>query len=288
MTTHRLSAYLAPRRRLRLASLLTAPVLWLGLVYVVALAALLVTAFWTVNELTGQVQIEWTTENVVEVLTEALYRTVTLRTLGIALLVTVLDIVVAVPVAFFMAKVASARLRHLLVIAVLAPLWASYLVKVYAWRALLSSDGLIEWAVSPFGGSTPGYGIVGVVLTLSYLWLPYVIMPIYAGFDRVPDRLLEASADLGAKGWRTLVSVVLPTIWPAIIAGSIFAFSLSLGDYITTRIVGGSTQMIGTLVYTNVGAANNLPLAAAISLIPIGIILVYLAAVRRTGALRSL
>ncbi|WP_062519246.1 ABC transporter permease [Demequina silvatica] len=288
MTTRSVSAFLAPRRRLQLAGLLTPPVLWLGLVYVVALAALLVTAFWTVDELTGQVQIEWTTENVVEVLTGALYRTVTLRTLGIAILVTVIDIIVAVPVAFFMAKIARPRMRHLLVIAVLAPLWASYLVKVYAWRALLSSEGLIEWAVSPFGLDTPGYGIVGVVLTLSYLWLPYVIMPIYAGFDRVPDRLLEASADLGAKGWTTLVAVVLPMIRPAIIAGSIFAFSLSLGDYITTGIVGGTTQMLGNLVYTNVGAANNLPLAAAISLIPIGIILLYLAAVRRTGALRSL
>lgn len=288
MTTTRVSAFLAPRRRLQLAGLLGAPLLWLGLVYIVALAALLITAFWTVDGLTGQVQIEWTTENVVTVLTEALYRTVTWRTLGIAILVTVLDIVVAVPVAFFMAKVAGPRLRQLLVIAVLAPLWASYLVKVYAWRALLSSDGLVDWAVEPFGLEGPGYGVVGVVLTLSYLWLPYVIMPIYAGFDRVPDRLLEASADLGAKGWRTLAGVVLPMIRPAIIAGSIFAFSLSLGDYITTKIVGGATQMIGTLVYTNVGAANNLPLAAAISLIPIGIILVYLAAVRRTGALRSL
>ncbi|WP_062290423.1 ABC transporter permease [Demequina phytophila] len=288
MTTRSVSAFLAPRRRLQLAGLLTPPVLWLGLVYVVALAALLVTAFWTVDELTGQVQIEWTTDNVVEVLTEALYRTVTLRTLGIAVLVTVLDIIVAVPVAFFMAKIARPRMRHLLVIAVLAPLWASYLVKVYAWRALLSSEGLIEWAVSPFGLDTPGYGIVGVVLTLSYLWLPYVIMPIYAGFDRVPDRLLEASADLGAKGWTTLIAVVMPMIRPAIIAGSIFAFSLSLGDYITTGIVGGTTQMLGNLVYANVGAANNLPLAAAISLIPIGIILLYLAAVRRTGALRSL
>lgn len=288
MTTHRVSGFLAPRRRLQLAALLTAPVVWLGLVYVVALAALLITAFWTVDELTGQVQIEWTTENVTEVLTEALYRTVTLRTVGIALLVTVLDIIVAVPVAFFMAKIASPRLRAILVIAVLAPLWASYLVKVYSWRALLSSEGLIHWATAPFGGDTPGYGVVGVILTLSYLWLPFVIMPIFAGFDRVPDRLLEASADLGAKGWPTLIRVVLPMIWPAIIAGSIFAFSLSLGDYLATGIVGGTTQLLGNLVYTNVGAANNLPLAAAISLIPIGIILLYLAAVRRTGALRSL
>ncbi|WP_062204936.1 ABC transporter permease [Demequina salsinemoris] len=288
MTTHRVSAFLAPRRRLQVAGLLTAPVAWLGLVYVVALAALLITAFWTVDGLTGQVQIQWTTENVVEVFTEALYRTVTLRTLGIAAAVTVIDVIVAIPVAFFMAKVANPRARHLLVIAVLAPLWASYLVKVYAWRALLSADGLIGWAGAPLGLDTPGYGIAGVILTLSYLWLPYVIMPIYAGFDRVPDRLLEASADLGARGGVTLMAVVMPMIKPAIIAGSIFAFCLSLGDYITVGIVGGTTQMLGNLVYTNVGAANNLPLAAAISLIPIGIIFLYLAAVRRTGALRSL
>ena len=283
-----LSRFLAAHPRMRLGGLLAAPVLWLGLVYVAALAALLITAFWTVDELTGRVSIKWTLENVVTVLTGALYRTVTLRTLGIALAVTVIDVVIAVPIAFFMAKIASPRLERALVILVLAPLWASYLVKVYAWRALLSNDGIVDWTLAPIGGSSPGYGIPAVVLTLAYLWLPYVVMPIYAGFDRVPDRLLEASADLGASGGRTIRHVVLPMIWPAVIAGSIFAFSLSLGDYIAARIVGGSTQLLGTLIYTNVGAGNNLPLAAATALVPIVIILGYLALVRRTGALKEL
>jgi ABC-type spermidine/putrescine transport system permease subunit I len=168
------------------------------------------------------------------------------------------------------------------------PLWASYRVKAYAWRSVLSQGGIFEWLVEPFGGHTPGYGLTATVITLSYRWLPYVILPIYAGLERVPDSLLEASADLGGKSWSTIALVVMPLIWPAIIAGSIFSFSLSLGDYITVNIVGGANQMLGNLVYTNVGAANNLPLAAAIALIPILIIFAYLAAVRRTGALNNL
>jgi len=146
----------------------------------------------------------------------------------------------------------------------------------------------MDWLTAPFGGSSPGYGLTAAIITLSYLWLPYVIMPIFAGLERVPDSLLEASGDLGASSWRTFRSIVLPLLWPAIIAGSIFSFSLTLGDYITVNIVGGASQMLGNLVYTNVGAANNLPLASAISLIPIVIIFVYLAVVRRTGALNSL
>jgi putative spermidine/putrescine transport system permease protein len=258
------------------------------LVYIAALFALLITAFWTVDSFTGQVQTIWTLDNVITVFTGALYQTVTLRTVGVALLVTIIDILVALPIAFFMAKVASPRLQRILVIAVLMPLWASYLVKVYAWRSALSQGGIIEWLVSPFGGTSPGYGLPATIITLSYLWLPYVILPIYAGLERVPNSLLEASSDLGAKTWRTMGSIVLPMLWPAIIAGSIFSFSLSLGDYITVNIVGGANQLLGNLVYTNVGAANNLPLAAAIALIPIGIMVVYLGVARRTGALNSL
>jgi putative spermidine/putrescine transport system permease protein len=138
------------------------------------------------------------------------------------------------------------------------------------------------------GGESPGYGLPAVVLTLAYLWLPYVILPIYAGLERVPNSLLEASSDLGAKTWRTMIAVVLPMLVPAIIAASIFSFSLSLGDYITVNIVGGTSQMLGNLVYTNVGAANNLPLAAAIALVPVAIMVVYLTAARRSGALENL
>lgn len=282
------SVFLSARPRVRLGLLLSAPLLWLGLVYIAALAALLITALWTVDGFTGRVRTEWTLDNIVTVVTGSLYQTVTLRTLGIAIAVTLIDIVIALPIAFFMAKVASTRLQRLLVVAVLMPLWASYLVKAYAWRSVLSREGVMQWALEPFGLETPGYGLAGVVMTLAYLWLPYVIIPIYAGLERVPDSLLEASADLGGSTGKTLRLVVLPMIWPAIIAGSIFSFSLTLGDYITVNIVGGASQMLGNLVYTNVGTANNLPLAAAVSLIPIAIIFAYLAAVRRTGALDNL
>jgi putative spermidine/putrescine transport system permease protein len=284
----RLSVAFSKRPRLRLSLLLSAPLLWLGLVYIAALAALLVTALWTVDGFTGEVQQTWTLDNIVTVVTGSLYQTVTLRTVGVALLVTIVDIAIALPIAFFMAKVASKRLQRVLVIAVLMPLWASYLVKAYSWRSVLSQDGLWDWLVKPFGLSSPGYGLTATVITLAYLWLPYVILPIYAGLERVPDSLLEASSDLGAKTGRTLRSVVLPLLFPAIIAGSIFSFSLSMGDYITVNIVGGANQLLGNLVYTNVGAANNLPLASAIALIPIGIMFVYLTMVRRTGALDKL
>ncbi len=284
----RASAWLSAHPRFRLAFLLTAPLFWLGVVYIVALALLLVTAFWQVDSFTGEIITDWTLDNIITVVTGSLYQTVTLRTVGIALLVTLIDVAIALPIAFYMAKVASPRAQRLLVIAVLMPLWASYLVKAYAWRAVLSQEGILEWILAPFGLHTPGYGLTATVITLSYLWLPYVILPIYAGLERVPDSLLEASADLGGKSWRTLGSVVLPLAFPAIIAGTIFAFSLSLGDYITVNIVGGTNQMLGNLVYTNVGAANNLPLAAAIALIPIVIIFGYLALVRRTGALNNL
>jgi putative spermidine/putrescine transport system permease protein len=273
---------------LRLSLLLSAPLFWLGLVYVAALAALLITALWSVDSFTGEITQTWTLDNIVTVVTGALYQTVTLRTVGVALLVTVVDIVIALPVAFYMSKVASPRLANILVVAILMPLWASYLVKAYAWRSVLSQGGIWDWALSPFGLDSPGYGLPATVITLAYLWLPYVILPIYAGFERVPGSLLEASSDLGASTARTLRSIVLPMIWPAIIAGSIFSFSLSLGDYITVNIVGGANQLLGNLVYTNVGAANNLPLAAAIALIPIGIMFVYLTAARRSGALENL
>ncbi len=282
------SAFLTTHPRARLALLLTAPLFWLGLVYIVALVLLLVTAFWSVDSFTGRISQTWTFDNIVTVLTGSLYQTVTLRTLGVALLVTIIDVALALPIAFYMAKVATPRMQRILVIAVLTPLWASYLVKAYAWRSVLSQDGILEWLVAPFGGSTPGYGLPATIITLSYLWLPYVILPIYAGLERVPDSLLEASGDLGGRTWPTLRLVVFPLALPAIIAGTIFSFSLSLGDYITVNIVGGANQMLGNLVYTNVGAANNLPLASAIALIPIVIIFGYLFLVRRTGALDNL
>jgi len=282
------SVYLSAHPRARLALLLSAPLFWLGAVYVVALALLLVTAFWTTDTYTGQIRTEFTLDNVVTVVTNAFYQGITLRTIGIALAVTAIDVALALPIAYFMAMVASPALQRTLVVLVLTPLWASYLVKAFAWRSVLSSDGILDWLLRPFGGSTPGYGIAATIITLSYLWLPYVILPIYAGLERVPSSLLEASGDLGGRSWATLRLVVWPMALPAIIAGTIFSFSLSLGDYITIGIVGGGAQMLGTLVYQDIGAANNLPLASAIALIPIVVIFGYLFLVRRTGALDNL
>lgn len=282
------SVFLSSHPRARLWLLLSAPLTWLVVVYIVALVALLITAFWKVDSFTGEIQIDWTIDNIVTVVTGSLYHVVTLRTLGVALAVTIIDIALALPIAFYMAKVASPRMQRILVIAVLMPLWASYLVKVYAWRSVLSGEGILQWVLNPFGIEGPGYGITATIITLSYLWLPYVILPIYAGLERVPDSLIEASSDLGAKSWSSIRLIVFPMILPAIIAGSIFSFCLSLGDYITVNIVGGASQMLGNLVYTNVGTANNLPLAAAVALIPIVIIFGYLFTVRRTGALDNL
>jgi putative spermidine/putrescine transport system permease protein len=284
----RLSARLTRSPRSRLALLLTAPLLWLGLAYIGALAALLVTALWTTNTFTGDIERVWTFDNIRTVLTDSVYRAVTLRTIGVAALVTVIDAVLALPVAFFMAKVASRRWQPLLVAAILMPLWASYLVKAYAWRSMFGGNGLIDWAGSGFGVGSPGYGLAATVCTLAYLWFPYMVLPIFAGLERLPNSLLVAAGDLGAKPWRTLRTVVFPLAFPALVAGSIFTFSLSLGDYVAVKIVGGTKQFLGNLVYDNIGAANNQPLAAAVGLVPVVVMVVYLFLSRRVGALDNL
>ena len=284
----RLSARLTRAPRTRLALLLTAPLAWLGLAYIGALAALLLTALWTTNTFTGGIERIWTLDNIRTVLTDAVYRAVTVRTIGVAALVTVIDAVLAMPVAFFMAKVASRRWQPLLVAAILMPLWASYLVKAYAWRSMFGGNGLIDWVGAPFGISSPGYGLIATVCTLAYLWFPYMVLPIFAGLERLPDSLLEAAGDLGAKPGRTLRTVVFPLIFPAVVAGSIFTFSLSLGDYVAVKIVGGTRQFLGNLVYDNIGAANNQPLAAAVGLVPVVVMVVYLFLARRAGALENL
>ena len=282
------SAFAHRHPRLRLAGLLSAPMLWLVAAYLGSLAVMLVTSLWSVDSFTTQLVRQPTRDNFVTLITEPVYRTVALRTLGVAVLVTLVDAVIAMPMAFFMAKVATPRARSLLVAAVLTPLWASYLVKAYAWRTMLSSDGVINWALGPLGLHGPGFGLVATTITLAYLWLPYMILPIYAGLERVPDSLLEASSDLGATAGRTFRSVLLPLLFPSIVAGSIFTFSLSLGDYITVKIVGGSTQMFANVIYDNIGVAGNLPFAAAAATFPVLAILLYLTLVRRTGALDNL
>lgn len=274
----RVASFLHRRAGVRLSLLLSAPLAWLGLAYLGALAALFVTAFHTTDTFTGELVRTFTWANFQDLVTVEVYRTIALRSIGVALAVTVIDLVVAFPMAFAMAKPASPRSRRWLVIAVLTPLWASYLVKAYAWRVMLSSGGLLGW----------GFGVTATILTLAYLWLPYMILPIYAGLERLPDSLLEAAGDLGARAGRVFRTIVWPLAFPAVIAGSIFTFSLSLGDYIAVKIVGGRSQLIGNVVYDNIGAANNLPFAAAVATVPVVIMLIYLAAVRRTGALESL
>jgi putative spermidine/putrescine transport system permease protein len=269
--------------RVGLGMLLGLPLGWLVAVYVVSLGFLLITALWQTDSFTNEVRMDWTLDNVARVVSQELYRAVTFRTLGTAVLVTIIDVAIALPVGYAMAKVFGPRARAALVIAFLMPLWASYLVKAYAWRSIFIEGGLLSSL-----GISPGFGEIATVVTLSYIWLPYVVMPIYAGFERVPDSLVEASSDLGARNLRTFASVVLPLMYPAIIAGAIFSFSLTLGDYIAVRIVGGSTQFLGTIIYDNVGVAGNVPMAAAVALVPIVIILLFLLAVRRTGALRNL
>ncbi|MEU5312435.1 ABC transporter permease [Streptomyces sp. NPDC021562] len=274
------------RPRLRLALLLTAPLLWLAVLYLGSLAVLFVSAFWTTDSFTSQVVKVWSADNFHTLVTTPVFRQVVLRSVGVALAVTALCAVIAFPVAFYTARVARPSRRPLLVVAILTPLWASYLVKVYAWRLILSEGGLADWLLRPFGLSGPGFGLPATVVALTYLWLPYMILPIHTALEQVPDSLLDASADLGARTGRTFRSVVLPMVLPSVAAGSVFTFSLSLGDYITVGIVGGKTQLIGNLVYANIEL--NLPMAAALATVPVVVIVLYLLAMRRTGALSSL
>jgi putative spermidine/putrescine transport system permease protein len=248
---------------------------------------LFVAAFWRLDPFTAEVVHDYGFQNFELLWKSDVYRAIAQRTVLIAAAVTVTDALLALPIAFYMAKVASPRTRNLLVVAVLLPLWASYLVKVYAWRIILQEDGVLNWALAPFGLSGPGFGNVATWLVFSYLWLPFMILPVYAGLERIPNSLLDASADLGAKGLRTLWRVVLPLALPAFAAGSIFTFSLTLGDYITPQLV-SSTQFIGNVVYVNVGVANNLPFAAAFATVPVAVMVIYLLLARRGGAFDNL
>ena len=275
------------RPRLQLGLLLSGPLGWLGLAYLGSLAVLFAAAFWHLDAFSGEVVKGFSFENFQTLWDSDVYRKIATRTIAIAAAVTVTDILIAFPIAFYMAKVAAPRTRNLLVVAVLMPLWSSYLVKVYAWRTILAEDGILNWALAPFGLHGPGFGNVATWLVFSYLWLPYMIIPLYAGLERIPDSLLDASGDLGGRPGTTARRVILPLALPAIVAGSIFTFSLTLGDYITPNLV-SSTQFIGNVVYANVGVANNLPLAAAFATVPVAVMVLYLLLARRLGAFESL
>jgi putative spermidine/putrescine transport system permease protein len=283
----RLAGSLWRRPKLQLGLLLAGPIGWLVVAYLGSLAVLFAAAFWHLDTFSGEVVRGFGLDNFRTLAEEGVYRSIVLRTVLIAAAVTVTDAILAFPIAFFMAKVARSRTRSLLVIAVVMPLWSSYLVKVYAWRIILAEDGILNWALDPFGISGPGFGNVATWLVFSYLWLPYMILPVYAALERIPNSLLDASGDLGGGAGTTFRRVVLPLALPGLVAGSIFTFSLTLGDYITPQIV-SSTQFIGNVVYTNVGVANNLPLAAAFATVPVVIMVFYLLAARRLGAFESL
>ena len=271
----------------RITALLSLPLAWLGVLYIGSLAALFITSIWKIDTFTSKVVREFTLSNFIDVLTDKAYFNVTVRTVGVAVAVTIICAVIAIPMAFFIARVAKPQSRPVLIALVITPLWASYLVKIYAWRTMMAPDsGFLNWLVSPLGLSSPGFGMIAVIIGLSYLWLPYMVLPIYAGMEKLPDSIVDASADLGAKPGRTFLKVILPITWPAIIAGSLFTFSLSLGDYITVQILGGTFQMLGNVVYQNF--ALNLPFAAAVALIPVIVMMLYLASVRKSGALDNL
>jgi putative spermidine/putrescine transport system permease protein len=284
----RFARWLYPRRRAQLWLLLAAPLLWIGVVYLGSLLVLLLNAFWAKDAFTGKVTpFDWTLKAFIDIFTKPVYAIVAGRTVLIAVLVTITDAVLAFPIAYYMARIASPRRRGALVVAVLLPLWAAYLVKTFAWRTILQGNGFLSWVLSPFGIPGPGLDeLPNAWLVLSYLWLPYMILPIYAGLERIPESLLEASADLGARAGTTFRRVVLPLAFPAVVAGSIFTFSLSLGDYIVPDLV-ADAKFIGNLIYDN-SALGNLPVAAAYSLFPIVIMLVYLIVARRLGAFESL
>jgi putative spermidine/putrescine transport system permease protein len=285
----RLAGALYRRPRAQLGLLLAAPIGWLVVAYLGSLAILFVNSFWRLDPFTGSIVYEPGLQNFERLASTEVYRTITVRTLAIAAAVTVTDALIAFPIAYYMARVASPRVRGWLVVAILMPLWSSYLVKVFAWRILLQDAGPLNAVLRPIGLEAPGFteGEIRLWLCFSYLWLPYMILPIFAGLERIPNSLLEASGDLGARGWSTFRRVVLPLAFPAVVAGSIFTFSLTMGDYIAPNQL-SSVQFIGNVVQGNVGVAGDLPFAAAFAVVPVVVMLAYLAIARRLGAFESL
>jgi putative spermidine/putrescine transport system permease protein len=287
----RISAFFYRHRRLKLVALLIPPLGWLVVVYLAALVVLLATAFWQQDELSGKIIHTFTWDNVKTVKDDPTLHAVTRQTVQMAVLVTITDILVAFPLAYYMVRVASRRMRALLFVGVLMPLWSSYLIKAYTWRLMTGDAGTINWALAKLdlGPLHIAFSNTAMWLAFTYIWLPYMVLPIYAALERIPGSLIEASGDLGGRSWRTLRSVIMPLALPGIAAGSIFTFSLTLGDYIMVDLVGGNkTDFLGSVIFRYQGIANDLPLAAAIALIPVAVITVYLLLVRQLGAFEAL
>jgi putative spermidine/putrescine transport system permease protein len=287
----RLSAALYRRRWLKLILLLVGPLGWLIGIYLVALGTLLIYGFWSYDDFTSSVDHVWTLSNFRQILTDPdpTLRDVAVRTVKIAALVTIIDAIIAFPLAYYMTRVAGGAARRLLLLAILMPLFSSYLVRVYAWRLILDDQGALSWSLEKLGlhGVHLGFSQTAVLITFCYAWLPFMVLPVYGALERIPGGLLEASGDLGGRGFTTFRRVVLPLALPGVIAGSIFTFSLTLGDFLTPILV-GNTQFIGNVIYADVGNAGNLPAAAAYAMVPVAIMGVYLTAARRLGAFESL
>lgn len=269
--------------------MLTPPLAFFLLVYLASLVVLLITAFWQVNGFTNAIEHVFTFANIQQLWQTPAYLHIALRTLGIAIAVTVTDAMLAFPLAYFMARIATSRVRSLMFMGVLLPLWASYIARVYAWMLILSHDGVLNWTLAKFGLGPQNfiYTNVATWIVFSYVWLPFMVLPIFASLEKIPQNYLEASADLGGHGLRTLRSVIWPLALPGVVAGSIFTFSLTLGDYITPVLVGGP-QMLGQVVYQSFGISGNVPGGAAIALIPVAIMAVYLFLAKRLGAFDAL
>jgi putative spermidine/putrescine transport system permease protein len=285
-----LSAALWRRPWARATILLTPPLAWFVLLYLAALVVLLITAFWQINPFTTNIERVFSFNNLTTIFTSAAYRAIIVRTVGMAAAVTVTDAVVAFPFAYFMARIASPRTRTALFVAILLPLWASYLAKVYSWLLIFTHGGLLDWTLGRVGAGPVHllYTNWAVYTVFCYLWLPFMIIPVYAALERIPASQIEASQDLGARTWRTTRLVLFPLALPGIVAGSIFTFSLSLGDYITPLLVGGtSATFMGNIIYSNIGIANNVPFAAAMACIPIVIMAAYLLGARALGAFEA-
>ncbi len=285
----RVSAFFYRHPRLKLAVLLGSPLAWFVVIYLGSLAVLLVSAFWYFDSFSGEVLHRLTLTNFQKLIDEPVYRTIAIRTVGLAAAVTVTDIILAFPIAYYAARLASSRLRNAILLAVVIPLWANYLVRVFAWKLILTPNGLVDWAVGKahLGHLALGNSNWAIWITFVYLWLPFTLLPIYGALERVPNSYLEASSDLGGRGWMTFRRVVFPLILPGIVAGSIFSFSLTLGDYIAPALV-GNTQFIGTVIYQSTGVANNVPFGAAYAFVPLIVIAVYLVIAKRMGAFDAL
>lgn len=298
----RLTALFWRRPGLLLALLIAPPLIWLGVIYLGALAALLVQSFYSIDEFSGMVVPQFTLKTYAELFRPSNFD-ILLRTLMMSASVTLASAIIAFPIAYYAARYARGRWKAVFYLGIMLPLWSSYLVKVYAWKLILAKEGIITWLASAthtsflldaalalpgVGGNSLSTSYLGTFLVFVYVWLPYMILPMQAALERVPTTLLEAAADLGASRAQTFRTVVLPLALPGIIAGSIFTFSLTMGDYIIPQIIGTSAAFIGMAVYQLQGTAGNLPLAAAFAVVPILIMVVYLSVAKRLGAFDAL